>query len=176
MSADELRILPIQLIQQKETAPRSVNARARFCLSSIRRRRSRPRSVSAASTADQTDQTSRRQSIVIRSQRCCAGQLSTVYSLRFAILMRLKMARTPLLNPFALSTSESLPSQRSAHKPQSSRTAPVCSKCKSEDIITNAVAQWSNEAQEWQLADTFDKEGYCHNCHAPCEIVWLPFN
>jgi hypothetical protein len=27
--------------------------------------------------------------------------------------------------------------------------------CQSEDIVSHAVAQWSNEAQEWQLANTF---------------------
>jgi hypothetical protein len=39
---------------------------------------------------------------------------------------------------------------------RASRSTPVCSNCQSDDVISHAVAQWSNESQEWQLASTFD--------------------
>ena len=58
----------------------------------------------------------------------------------------------------------------------STRSTPVCSKCRSDDIISHATAQWSNEKQEWELANTFAQPAHCNSCNAPCEIVWLPLN
>jgi hypothetical protein len=57
-----------------------------------------------------------------------------------------------------------------------SRSTPACSNCQSDDIISHAVAQWSNESQEWQLASTFDQPAHCNSCNGPCGIVWLPLN
>ena len=82
------------------------------------------------------------------------------------------MGRVVLLNPFS-STTEQV--HRAQSSEQSSSSTPVCFDCKSDDIVTHAVAQWSNEAQEWQLAETFNKQGYCHRCNRPCEIAWVPF-
>ena len=39
-----------------------------------------------------------------------------------------------------------------------------------------ATAQWSNEKQEWELADTFAQPAHCNTCNIACEIVWLPLN
>ena len=59
---------------------------------------------------------------------------------------------------------------------QSSRSAPVCGHCRSDDITCMAVAQWSNEQQEWELASTFDRPAHCNTCNRDSEIVWLPLN
>jgi hypothetical protein len=59
---------------------------------------------------------------------------------------------------------------------RASRSTPVCSNCQSDDVISHAVAQWSNESQEWQLANTFDQPAHCNDCSGPCGIVWLPLN
>ena len=59
---------------------------------------------------------------------------------------------------------------------RATRSTPVCSNCQSDDIISHAVAQWSNESQEWQLASTFDQPTHCNGCKGPCGIVWLALN
>jgi hypothetical protein len=59
---------------------------------------------------------------------------------------------------------------------RSTRSTPVCSNCHSDDIISHATAQWSNETQEWELANTFAQPAHCNRCNGPCEIVWLPLN
>jgi hypothetical protein len=46
----------------------------------------------------------------------------------------------------------------------------------SDDVISSATVQWSNEQQEWELADTFAKPAHCNTCKLACEIVWLPLN
>jgi hypothetical protein len=56
------------------------------------------------------------------------------------------------------------------------RTTPVCGHCRSDDVISSATVQWSNEQQEWELADTFAKPAHCNTCKLACEIVWLPLN
>jgi hypothetical protein len=58
----------------------------------------------------------------------------------------------------------------------SSRSTPVCGHCRSDDITCKAVAQWSNEKQEWELASTFAQPAQCNTCNQPTEIVWLPLN
>ncbi len=56
------------------------------------------------------------------------------------------------------------------------RSTPVCSHCRSDDITSQATAQWSNEKQEWELANTFDRPAHCNSCNRDGEIVWLPLN
>lgn len=60
--------------------------------------------------------------------------------------------------------------------PLSSRSTPVCGHCRSDDITCVATAQWSNEKQEWELANTFDRPAHCNSCNRDSEIVWLPLN
>ena len=81
------------------------------------------------------------------------------------------MRQAVLLNPF---NSNSEPAQIVNRR--ATRSTPVCSNCQSDDIISHAIAQWSNEAQEWQLASTFDRPAHCNGCNRPCGIVWLPLN
>ena len=81
------------------------------------------------------------------------------------------MRQSLLLNPF---NSNPEPAQI-ANRP-ATRSTPVCSNCQSDDITSHAVAQWSNESQEWQLASTFDQPAHCNGCKGPCGIVWLPLN
>jgi hypothetical protein len=56
------------------------------------------------------------------------------------------------------------------------RSTPVCAHCRSDDIISQATVQWSNEKQEWELANTFAQPAHCNACNQACEIVWLPLN
>jgi hypothetical protein len=58
----------------------------------------------------------------------------------------------------------------------STRSTPVCGHCRSDDIVSQATAQWSNEKQEWELANTFAQPAHCNTCNGPCEVVWLPLN
>jgi hypothetical protein len=84
------------------------------------------------------------------------------------------MAHPSLLNPFH---SKPDSAQKVDRRPTpSARSTPVCSNCRSDDILSHATAQWSNEAQEWELANTFAQPAQCNSCNAPCEIVWLPLN
>ena len=62
------------------------------------------------------------------------------------------------------------------HAMFSARTTPVCGHCRSDDITSHAVVQWSNEKQEWELASTFAQPAHCNSCNIACEIVWLPLN
>ncbi len=81
--------------------------------------------------------------------------------------------RHALLNPFGPSPSPASGQPRIANR-QATRSTPVCSRCESDDIISYVTAQWSNESQEWELANTFDQPAHCNRCNGACEIVWLP--
>jgi hypothetical protein len=89
------------------------------------------------------------------------------------------MAHASLLNPFTLNQE---PAQNSNREPvrivsrRATRSTPVCSHCQSDDIISHATAQWSNESQEWELANTFGEPAHCTRCNGPCGIVWMPLN
>jgi hypothetical protein len=84
------------------------------------------------------------------------------------------MTHPLLLNPFH---SKQEPVEKADRQTVlSTRSTPVCSNCRSDDIISHATAQWSNEKQEWELANTFAQPAHCNSCNAPCEIVWLPLN
>ena len=81
------------------------------------------------------------------------------------------MREAVLLNPFSAAPE---PAHR-VNRP-ATRSTPVCSNCQSDDIVSHALVQWSNEAQEWQLADTFGQPAHCNACNGPCGLVWLPLN
>jgi hypothetical protein len=84
------------------------------------------------------------------------------------------MTHASLLNPFNLKQEAARVVNRRATR--ATRSTPVCSNCMSDDIIAQATAQWSNESQEWELANTFDQPAHCARCNGPCGIVWLPLN
>lgn len=46
----------------------------------------------------------------------------------------------------------------------------VCHTCGSEDVLSDAYAEWSFEKQEWQLQNTFDKGAYCNACDGESRI------
>ncbi len=79
-----------------------------------------------------------------------------------------------LLNPFHTAQEPVQIVKRRATL--ATRSTPVCSGCHSDDIIAQATAQWSNESQEWELANTFDQPAHCTSCNGPCDIIWLPLN
>ena len=65
---------------------------------------------------------------------------------------------------------------RAEGRNRAARSTPVCAACGSDDIICHATAQWSNEAQEWQLANTFNQPARCNTCQNDCNLVWLTLN
>jgi hypothetical protein len=81
------------------------------------------------------------------------------------------MSHPSLLNPFSLHQEAGKNLNR-----RTARATPICSNCQSDDITCHAIAQWSNESQQWELASTFDQPAHCNTCKSPCEIVWLPLN
>jgi hypothetical protein len=89
------------------------------------------------------------------------------------------MRHASLLNPFNLN-SENLnpePTQVAVRRTtRATRSTPVCSNCNSDDIISHATVQWSNESQEWELASTFAQPAHCNACNSSCGIVWLTLN
>src|SRR4030081_2609936 len=106
--------------------------------------------------------------------RCCTFGPPLTPSLGICLIpggQGKNMRQALLLNPF---NSNPEPSQIVNRR--ATRSTPVCSSCQSDDIISHAVAQWSNESQEWQLASTFDQPAHCTGCNGPCGIVWLPLN
>lgn len=85
------------------------------------------------------------------------------------------MAHTLLRNPFEVTTDAS-PRPSAGARRHAGRITPVCSRCQSDDITCTATVQWSNEAQEWQLANTFGLPFYCNTCSTSGDITWLPLN
>ena len=88
-----------------------------------------------------------------------------------------KMRHAALLNPFSLSPEAvqivSRQDQVRLVTRQAVRSTPVCSRCESDDIIAHVTAQWSNEQQEWELANSFDRPTHCNRCNSGCEIKWV---
>jgi hypothetical protein len=84
------------------------------------------------------------------------------------------MRRAALNNPFeVVETTAPVPEGTGF---SSSRSTPVCLDCSSDDVVCHATIQWSNEAQEWQLAGTFGQPAYCNTCRADCSLVWHILN
>ncbi|WP_156908562.1 hypothetical protein [Bradyrhizobium murdochi] len=90
-----------------------------------------------------------------------------------------------LMNPFEIAQDRVTQDRITHDRPQpierkvinrAARSTPVCAACGSDDIICHATAQWSNEAQEWQLANTFNQPARCNTCHTDCNLVWLTLN
>jgi hypothetical protein len=87
------------------------------------------------------------------------------------------MRHALLFNPFNLHPEAGLhPEPTEIRNGRSKRVTPVCSSCHSDDIISHATAQWSNESQEWELANTFDQPAHCNQCNSPRSVHWVPIN
>jgi hypothetical protein len=87
------------------------------------------------------------------------------------------MRHAMLLNPFSTNPEQAQivnPQVPRDINRQSMRSTPVCARCESDDILSYVTAQWSNESQAWELADTFDQPAQCNRCNSACEIKWLP--
>jgi hypothetical protein len=86
------------------------------------------------------------------------------------------MTHALLLNPFNSTHNSTQDPAQIVNRRTSpaTRSTPVCSCCQSDDIIAQATAQWSNESQQWELANTFGQPAHCVSCNGPCGIVWLP--
>ena len=92
------------------------------------------------------------------------------------------LRRVKLMNPFEIIQDRLAPERTPAQPPdlkvapRAARATPVCTACGSDDIICHATAQWSNEAQEWQLANTFNQPAQCNTCHSDVQLVWQTLN
>lgn len=88
------------------------------------------------------------------------------------------LAHTVLRNPFEQPSDASQRMQDNVQdkRHHAARATPVCSHCRSDDITCTATVQWSNEAQEWQLANTFGLPVHCNACNGPSKLTWLPLN
>ena len=97
------------------------------------------------------------------------------------------LRRVKLMNPFEIVQDLVTQDRTAPERPQSqpvelkvanraARATPVCAACSSDDIICHATAQWSNEAQECQLADTFNQPAHCNTCNHDGNLVWLTLN
>lgn len=88
------------------------------------------------------------------------------------------MTHPLLFNPFHAKQEKQEQALEAERRPSlfSTRSTPVCSHCGSDDILSRATAQWSNEKQEWELANTFAQPAQCNSCNRDCEIVWMPLN
>jgi hypothetical protein len=86
------------------------------------------------------------------------------------------MQRSTLVNPFDVMPEASPRPVAEQRALGVARSTPVCSNCSSEDIVCRCTAQWSIEAQEWQITETFGQPAHCNACNGPCDIVWLPLN
>ena len=54
------------------------------------------------------------------------------------------------------------------------RVKMVCSRCGSDDVLADAYAEWDVETQAWEVAQTFDKGGYCNKCDGETRIEEQP--
>jgi hypothetical protein len=95
------------------------------------------------------------------------------------------LRRLRLVNPFETTQDRITQDLVTQDRPQpierkvinrAARSTPVCDACGSDDIICHATAQWSNEAQEWQLANTFNQPAHCNTCQHDGNLVWLTLN
>ena len=93
------------------------------------------------------------------------------------------LRRVKLMNPFEIVQDRTTPERQGSQPVErklavtpAARATPVCSACGSDDIICHATAQWSNEAQEWQLANTFNQPARCNSCHTDTNLVWQSLN
>jgi hypothetical protein len=94
------------------------------------------------------------------------------------------LRRVKLMNPFEIVQDLVTPDRAAPERPQpelkianrAARATPICAACGSDDIICHATAQWSNEAQEWQLANTFNQPAHCNTCSHDGQLVWQTLN
>jgi len=95
------------------------------------------------------------------------------------------LRRVKLINPFEIVQDLVTPDRPAPERQQpvelkianrTARATPVCAVCGSDDIICQATAQWSNEAQEWQLANTFNQPAHCNTCSHDGQLVWQTLN
>lgn len=51
----------------------------------------------------------------------------------------------------------------------------VCSHCGSDDVTSDALAQWDEAKQEWALIDTLDNTD-CNQCEGPANLKTVIIN
>jgi hypothetical protein len=52
------------------------------------------------------------------------------------------------------------------------KASPVCDKCGSHDVRTEAFAAWNAIRQDWMIAELLDGNQVCSHCGQECVIQW----
>ena len=50
---------------------------------------------------------------------------------------------------------------------------PICSHCKSDEIVANACATWDMKKQQWIIETIYDNGHSCMMCDADALIEWV---
>ncbi len=51
---------------------------------------------------------------------------------------------------------------------------PICSFCRSQDVVFDAYAEWDHENQIFTVQNIMDKGHQCNQCEGECRIEWVP--
>lgn len=51
-------------------------------------------------------------------------------------------------------------------------TVPICTKCGSERVVTDAWACWNRESGMWEIEECFDT-AFCHDCEDTTSLQWI---
>jgi len=52
------------------------------------------------------------------------------------------------------------------------KAVPVCNKCGSSNVRTEAFAEWNGVTQNWKIHELLDGNQVCADCGQDCEIKW----
>jgi len=52
------------------------------------------------------------------------------------------------------------------------KVVPMCERCGSSDIRTEAFAEWNAVNQNWKVRELLDGNTVCANCGRECQIKW----
>lgn len=89
----------------------------------------------------------------------------------------------PDLPEFSLSPAMTLTSlwpgdvdevQTLVDEPERPKVTYVCATCGSENVKSDAYAEWDVDRQCWDVIDTFDKGAVCEDCDGDCRIKERP--
>ena len=52
------------------------------------------------------------------------------------------------------------------------KAVPMCGRCGSSDVRTEAFAEWNAVNQDWKVRELLDGNTVCAKCGRDCEIKW----
>lgn len=50
---------------------------------------------------------------------------------------------------------------------------PICSTCKSDDVLGDAYASFNPASQAWELQNVFAKGAHCNKCDGETSLTWV---